>query len=108
MTPGALPCRSGKVELVAPQRVAHTREVELVALRRVAPRAAAQLFPGGRAAHTARSAAERASAAEATNPMTDATGTLIEELFGPQAASVPRRRGGVVAARQPLPRNSAA
>ena len=38
--------------------------------------------------------------------MTEATGTLIEKLFGAHAASAPRRRGGVVAARQPLPLNT--
>jgi hypothetical protein len=76
--------------------------VEHVALRRVVPRSAAQRLDGG-TDHSTCSAAERACAAEATSPMTDTTGTLIEELFGAHAASAPRRRGGVVAARQPQP-----
>src|SRR6266498_1939147 len=89
--------------LISLLRLLFNTMVELVASRRVAPRTAARRYPLG--LHPVGTAAERACAAEATSPMTDATGTLIEELFGAHAASASRRRDGVVAARQPLPLN---
>jgi len=81
-------------------------EVELFALRRVAPRSAAQRLPANGAVCASRSAAARACAAEATRLTTHMSATSVDELISSDAASAPRRRGGVVAARQPLPLNT--
>jgi hypothetical protein len=80
--------------------------VELVALRRVAPRPAAQRLPANRAVRASHSAAARACAAEAIGQMTHGDDTNFEGFLLRQTASAPRRRGGVVAAQQPLPLNT--
>src|SRR6266536_4297030 len=66
--------------------------------------AAAQCYPSG--LHPVRFAAERACAAEATHPTRRATDIPVEESLRGDAPSASRRRGGVVAARQPLPLNT--
>ncbi len=77
--------------------------VELVVVRRVAPRTGAQRFPLG--PYPVSSAAERACAAEATDPTRRTADIPVKESLRGDPASASQRRG-VVAARQPLLQNT--
>src|SRR5262249_38862183 len=97
-----------KIGLLSPalSSCAYLGALELVALRRVAPRLAAQRRAANQAVRASRSSAGRACVEGATDQSTPAVDTHIEELLRAAGASAQRRRGRVVAARQPLPLNT--